>query len=109
MVIIFCGSPGVFPGMSGGPVLEKFSNGAGRLLGISFSFFEALNVLNDAQTNPLYVLITPTFQFCFGKFNFFKFDHCIVLIFFLILGLFKQKQKTKSYEVCFFKFNLVIS
>ncbi|KAE9546877.1 hypothetical protein FO519_009911, partial [Halicephalobus sp. NKZ332] len=72
-----CGAPGAFPGMSGGPVLQKFANGRGRLLGICSgakdaqigihsSFGEALNALSDAQTNLPYVLIVPAFQLLFG-------------------------------------------
>ena len=84
----FCGVPGAFPGMSGGPVLEKLSNGRGRLLGIcsgakdsgigvNSSFGEAFHALSDAQTNLAYALILPTFQLPFGEFN-----HCILSIIF---------------------------
>ena len=83
-----CGTPGAFPGMSGGPVLEKFASGGGRLLGIcsgaqdtrigiDSSFGKALNALSDTQTNLPYVLIVPAFQFHFSKFN-----HCIISIIF---------------------------
>lgn len=74
--------------MSGGPVLEKFSNGKGRLLGIcsgsqdsrigvDSSFGEAFNALSDAQTSLPYVIIVPAIHFIFGKFN-----HYILLIIF---------------------------
>jgi hypothetical protein len=82
------GSPGAFSGLSGGPVLEKFASGGGRLLGIcsgskddgklgpNSSYAETFNAINDARTDLPCVLIVPAAHFVFGKLNF-KFNHCI--------------------------------
>jgi hypothetical protein len=64
------GIPGAFPGISGGPVIQKFKNGKGSLIGIcsgaepsnygmNSSIGELLEALCDAQTSVPYVFILP--------------------------------------------------
>jgi hypothetical protein len=64
------GIPGAFPGISGGPVIQKYKSGKGSLIGIcsgaeptkygmDSSIGELIEALSDAQTSVPYVFILP--------------------------------------------------